>query len=69
MTTLRPLADKKSSFILTINSNMKQIIYNDYTELSVKTAEQIAAIIYQKPDALLCSVFQPEKHRWELLNI
>ena len=33
---------------------MKQIIYKDYTELSVKTAEQIAAIITQKPDALLC---------------
>jgi glucosamine-6-phosphate isomerase len=33
---------------------MKQIIYNDYNELSVKTAEQIAAIIHKKPDALLC---------------
>jgi glucosamine-6-phosphate isomerase len=33
---------------------MKQIIYKDYTELSVKTAEQIAAIITEKPDALLC---------------
>ena len=33
---------------------MKQIIYKDYTELSVKTAEQIAAIIIKKPDALLC---------------
>lgn len=33
---------------------MKTIIYNDYTELSVKTAEQIAAIISEKPDALLC---------------
>lgn len=33
---------------------MKQIIYKDYTELSVKTAEQIAAIITRKPDALLC---------------
>jgi glucosamine-6-phosphate isomerase len=33
---------------------VKQIIYNDYTELSVKTAEQIAAIITEKPDALLC---------------
>src|SRR5664279_1833570 len=33
---------------------MKKIIYNDYTELSVKTAEQIAAIISEKPDALLC---------------
>jgi glucosamine-6-phosphate isomerase len=33
---------------------MKQIIYKDYTELSAKTAEQIAAIITKKPDALLC---------------
>jgi glucosamine-6-phosphate isomerase len=33
---------------------MKQIIYSDYKELSVKTAEQIAAIIQKKPDALLC---------------
>jgi len=33
---------------------MKQIIYNDYTELSVKTAEQIAGIISKKPDVLLC---------------
>jgi glucosamine-6-phosphate isomerase len=33
---------------------MKQIIYNDYRELSMKTAEMIAAIISQKPDALLC---------------
>src|ERR1035437_6132578 len=33
---------------------MKQIIYNDFTELSVKTAEQIATIITEKPDALLC---------------
>jgi glucosamine-6-phosphate isomerase len=33
---------------------MKQIIYKDYTELSVKTAEMIADIISQKPDALLC---------------
>lgn len=33
---------------------MKQIIYNDYTELSVKTAELIAEIILKKPDALLC---------------
>jgi glucosamine-6-phosphate isomerase len=33
---------------------MKQIIYSDYSELSVKTAEQIAAIINDKPDALLC---------------
>ncbi len=33
---------------------MKQIIYNDYKELSVKTAEMIAAVIKEKPDALLC---------------
>jgi len=33
---------------------MKQIIYKDYEELSVKTAEQIAAIISKKSDALLC---------------
>lgn len=33
---------------------MKQIIYDNYIELSVKTAEQIAAIISKKPDALLC---------------
>jgi glucosamine-6-phosphate isomerase len=33
---------------------VKQIIYSDYNELSVKTAEQIAAIIKAKPDALLC---------------
>lgn len=33
---------------------MKQIIYNDYNELSVKTAQQIADIITNKPDALLC---------------
>jgi glucosamine-6-phosphate isomerase len=33
---------------------MKQIIYNDYSELSVKTAEMIAAVIIDKPDALLC---------------
>ena len=33
---------------------MKQIIYNDYTELSVKSAELIAGIISDKPDALLC---------------
>jgi len=31
---------------------MKQIIYNDYAELSVKTAKQIADIITEKPDAL-----------------
>ena len=33
---------------------MKQIIYNDYAELSVRSAEQIAEIILKKPDALLC---------------
>jgi len=33
---------------------MKQIIYNDYDELSVKTARLIADIIKKKPDALLC---------------
>ena len=33
---------------------MKQIIYKDYTELSVKTAELIAGIISKKPNALLC---------------
>jgi glucosamine-6-phosphate deaminase len=33
---------------------MKKIIYNDYNEMSVKTAEMIASIILQKPDALLC---------------
>jgi len=33
---------------------MKQIIYDNYFELSVRTAEQIAAIISNKPDALLC---------------
>lgn len=33
---------------------MKQIIYKDYSELSAKTAEMIAAIITDKPDALLC---------------
>jgi glucosamine-6-phosphate isomerase len=33
---------------------VKQIIYDSCTELSVKTAEQIAAIIQAKPDALLC---------------
>ena len=33
---------------------MKQIIYEDYTELSVKTAELISTIILNKPDALLC---------------
>ena len=33
---------------------MKQIVYKDYTELSVKTAEMIAEIIKAKPEALLC---------------
>ena len=33
---------------------MKQIIYTDYTELSVNTALMIADIIKKKPDALLC---------------
>jgi glucosamine-6-phosphate isomerase len=33
---------------------MKQIIYKDYKELSVKTAEMIAEVIIKKPDALLC---------------
>jgi len=33
---------------------VKQIIYKNYNELSMKTAEQIAAIITMKPDALLC---------------
>jgi glucosamine-6-phosphate isomerase len=33
---------------------MKQIIYSDYNELSVKTAGQIADIINKKPDSLLC---------------
>jgi glucosamine-6-phosphate isomerase len=33
---------------------MKQIIYDNYSELSVNTAQQIAAIISGKPDSLLC---------------
>ena len=33
---------------------MKQVIYNDYTELSAKTAELIATIIIKKPDSMLC---------------
>jgi len=33
---------------------VKQIIFKDYSELSVKTAEMIATIITEKPDALLC---------------
>jgi glucosamine-6-phosphate isomerase len=34
--------------------NVKQVIYNDYRELSVKTAEMIAGIVTDKPNALLC---------------
>jgi len=33
---------------------MRQTIFNNYTELSIKTAEQIAAIISDNPNALLC---------------
>jgi glucosamine-6-phosphate deaminase len=33
---------------------VKQIIYDDYRELSVATAEFIAKVIIRKPDALLC---------------
>jgi glucosamine-6-phosphate isomerase len=33
---------------------VKQIIYKDYEELSVKTAEMIMSVINKKPDALLC---------------
>jgi 6-phosphogluconolactonase/glucosamine-6-phosphate isomerase/deaminase len=33
---------------------VKQIIYDSYFELSVKTADKIATIISNKPDALLC---------------
>jgi glucosamine-6-phosphate isomerase len=33
---------------------VKQIIYDNYSELSVKTAELIADIILKEPDALLC---------------
>jgi len=33
---------------------VKQIIYDNYSELSINTAEQIAGIISEKPDALLC---------------
>jgi len=33
---------------------MKKIVYENYTELSVKTAEMISAVISDKPDALLC---------------
>jgi glucosamine-6-phosphate isomerase len=33
---------------------MKQIIYDNYEELSLRTAELISSIISEKPDALLC---------------
>ena len=33
---------------------MRQIIFDNYLELSVKTAEMIADLLSQKPDALLC---------------
>ncbi len=33
---------------------MKQIIYKDYNELSLRTAEMIADIILKKPGSLLC---------------
>jgi glucosamine-6-phosphate isomerase len=33
---------------------MEITIYHDYTELSANTAEQIASVIKEKPDALLC---------------
>ena len=33
---------------------MKQIVHDTYTEMSVKTADQIAAIISKKPEALFC---------------
>jgi len=33
---------------------MEKIVYKNYSELSLKTAEQIAVIILEKPDALLC---------------
>jgi len=33
---------------------MEKIVYENYSVLSFKTAEQIAAIILEKPDALLC---------------
>ncbi len=39
---------------MNINEKMKQIVYKDYDELSLKTAELIADIIDRKPDALLC---------------
>jgi hypothetical protein len=42
---------------------VKQIIFENYDELSVKSAEQIAAIISDKPNALLC--FPAGETRWE----
>lgn len=33
---------------------MRQLVFENYHELSMKTAEMIAAIISEKPDALLC---------------
>jgi len=33
---------------------VKQIIYDDYRDLSVKAAEMIAGVILKKPNALLC---------------
>jgi glucosamine-6-phosphate deaminase len=33
---------------------VEQIIYDNYSELSIKTAQRIASIILAKPDALLC---------------
>jgi glucosamine-6-phosphate deaminase len=33
---------------------MEKIVYKNYSELSLKTAQQIAAIVLEKPDALLC---------------
>jgi glucosamine-6-phosphate isomerase len=33
---------------------VKKIIYDSYSELSAETAEMIAAIVSEKPDALLC---------------
>jgi len=33
---------------------MKKIVYKDYKELSMQTAQHIARVIAEKPDALLC---------------
>jgi glucosamine-6-phosphate isomerase len=33
---------------------MRKVVYENYSELSVNTARQIAGIILRKPDALLC---------------